>query len=104
MPFLSYFFPDIIKIANYRTVYVIFVISQMLSYRFSPKRSLVMCDQRMYVIMNTRTVTSALVSISQIMWLIYTSDYTGYLFLRILFQAVDGVAVEIYANRKYKRG
>ncbi len=101
MPFLPHFFPDIIKIAGYRTVYLLFIISQMISYRFSPKRSLVMCDQRMYVIMNTRTITSVLVSIFQIIWLLYTSNYLGYLFFRILFQAIDGIAVEIYANKKY---
>ena len=63
--------------------------------------SLVLRDQRMYIIMNTRTVTSVLVSICQIIWLVCTSNYLGYLFLRILFQTFDGIVVEIYANKKY---
>ena len=101
MPFLPRLFPDIVKIENYRIVFALFVVSQAISFRFAPKRSLVISDQRMYVIMNTRTVISVFVTVSQIIWLVYTADYIGYLFLRIFFQFVDGVCVEIYANKNY---
>lgn len=101
MPFLPKIFPDVVKIENYRGVYGLFIINQLLSYRFAPGRSLVISDQRMYVVMNTRSVTSVLVTVSQIAWLTYTENYLGYLFLRIMFQLVDGIAVELYADKKY---
>lgn len=102
MPFLPYAFPDIVKISNYRAVYLLFVIHQMLTFCFAPKRSLVMSDQRMYVIMTSRTITVLLVSAAQILCLLYTGNYLLYIFLRIFFLAVDGAAVEAYANKKYK--
>lgn len=102
MPFLHIVFPDIVKISNYREVYFLFIIHQMLSFCFAPKRSLVMSDQRMYVIMGTRTVTTVLVSIFQILCLLHTQNYLLYMFLRIFFLAVDGTLIEMYANKKYK--
>ena len=101
LPCLHRLFPDVAKIENYRAVYLLFVASQMMSYHFAPKRSLVVSDQRMYVIMNVRTVCSFFVTASQILWLLSTHNYFGYLFLRILFQLIDGIAVEIYANKEY---
>lgn len=101
MPFLPKLFPDVVRIENYRAVYGLFIISQLLSYRFAPGRSLVISDQRMYVVMNARSFTSVLVTLSQIAWLTYTDNYLGYLFLRILFQMIDGIAVELYADKKY---
>ena len=102
MPFLPKLFPDIVKIENYRIVFSLFIVSQSMSFHFAPKRSLVVSDQRMYVVMNTRSITSVLVTVSQITWLIFTKNYLGYLFLRILFQLVDSIIVEIYANKKYE--
>lgn len=101
LPFLHMLFPDVVKIENYRGVYLLFVASQMMSYYFAPKRSLVVSDQRVYVIMNVRTVCSFIVTASQILWLLSTHNYFGYLFLRILFQLIDGISVELYADKKY---
>ena len=101
LPFLHRLFPDVVKIENYRAVYLLFVASQMMSYYFAPKRALVVSDQRIYVIMNVRTVCSFLVTASQILWLLSTHNYFGYLFLRILFQFIDGIVVEMYADKKY---
>ena len=101
MPYLAFFFPDIIKISNYKEVYLLFVIHQMLSFYFAPKRALVMCDQRMYIVMLIRTISCVCVTISQIICLLYTGSYLGFIFLRILFLALDGITIEIYADKKY---
>lgn len=101
MPYLSHFFPDIIKISNYRGIYLLFVLHQMLSFYFAPKRSLVMCDQRMYIVMLSRTLCSIGVTVTQIICLIFTGSYFGFIFLRILFLAIDGLFVEFYAIKKY---
>ena len=101
MPFLSGIFPDIVNISNYRAVYLLFVFHQTLSYIYAPKRSLVMCDQRMYVVSFVRTVTVVLVSIAQILCLVYTGNYLLYVFLRILFLTLDSIVIEKYADKKY---
>lgn len=101
MPFLSVMFPDIVNISNYKAVYLLFVLHQTLSYVYAPKRALVMCDQRMYVISLVRTFTVVAVSISQILCLVYTGNYLLYVFLRILFLTLDSIATEKYADKKY---
>ncbi len=101
MPYLSRIFPDIVKISGYRLIYLLFVAHQMLSFYFSPKRSLVMCDQRMYIIMLARTLSCVGVTVAQIICLETTGSYAGFIFLRILFLSLDGFAVEIYAKKKY---
>lgn len=101
MPYLDCFFPDITKISKYRSVYILFIIHQILSFRFAPKRALIMCDQRMYIIMLIRTISCVCITFTQIICLIYTRSYLGFIFLRILFLAADGFATEIYANKKY---
>ena len=75
MPFLPQMFPDIVKIEGFRAVYVLFVIHQTLGYLFAPKRSLVLCDQRMYVVMLSGTVCSVLMTASQILFLFYVQDF-----------------------------
>ena len=101
MPFLPYVFPDIRKIEGYRAIYLLFVVHQMLSYYFAPKRSLVMCDQRMYAVMAIRTVTSVLLTAVQIFFLYSTQNYLIYIFFRIFFLSADGLVVNMYANRSF---
>ncbi len=101
MPFLPTVFSDIEKIERYRAVYLLFAVHQVLSYYFAPKRALVMCDQRMYAIMAFHTISSVLVTAAQVVFLYLTHSYLIYIFLRIFFLALDGFAVNAYADRVY---
>ncbi len=101
MPFLPTLFGDIEKIENYRAVYLLFVVHQTLSYYFAPKNTLVKADQRMYAIMHVHTVSAIFTTVFQIAFLYLTHDYPIYIFLRILFLAFDGFAVNLYADRRY---
>lgn len=101
LPFLPQFFPDIVKIREYRAVFLLFAIHELLSYYFAPKRALVLADQRMYAVMAVRSATTVLASIAQIVLLYLTHSYLIYIFLRILFLSVDGLAVNAYADRVY---
>ncbi|MGI6196645.1 MAG: lipopolysaccharide biosynthesis protein [Eubacteriales bacterium] len=101
MPFLPLFFSDIETIERYRAVYLLFAVHQVLSYYFAPKRALVMCDQRMYAIMAFHTVSSVLMTVAQVVFLYLTNSYLIYIFLRIFFLALDGFAVNAYADRVY---
>lgn len=101
MPFLPVFFSDIGKIDSYRTIYLLFVAHQLLSFYFAPKRALVMCNQRMYAVMSIRTVTSLVMSAAQVFFLLKTGNYAVYIFLRIFFLTLDGFAVNLYADKRY---
>lgn len=101
MPFLPAVFPDIAKIENYRIIYLLFVFHQTVSYIFAPKRSLVACDQKMYILSACRTAAAVVISAAQIFWLIKFGSYTGYIFIRIAVLAADGIIIERYAVKKY---
>ena len=101
LPLLPHLFKDITKIDNYRLIYLLFVVHQILSYHFAPKRALVMCDQRMYAIMAIRTVGTVVLSALQIFTLLRTGNYLVYILLRIFISALDGIAVSRYAGRTY---
>ncbi len=101
LPLLPQFFPDIVKIPEYRAVFALFAFHELLSYYFAPKRALVLADQRMYAVMAVRNVTTVLAGIAQIVLLHLTHSYLVYIFLRILFLSIDGFAVNAYADRVY---
>ena len=100
-PFLKVFVKELPDIPHIYTIYILYVVHHALSYYFTPKRTLVICDQRMYVLSIFRTVFYILVTFAQIAALVVTGDYVVYLLVRMLFLLLESIAVECYAKKLY---
>ncbi len=102
MPFLDVLIKGQTKVQGLYCIYVLFMLHNTVSFLLTPKRMLVVCDQRMYVSANIRSLFSVVIFFSQIAVLKLTENYMLYLSVRIILLAAESVAVNVYADRRYK--
>ena len=67
----------------------------------SPKRNLVVCDQKLYVVTVANTVMSVVALALQSAVLILSKSYIAYLVTRILLLTVRDIWINRYADKKY---
>lgn len=83
-------------------IYVLFSLHSVVSYLLAPKRTLIICDQRLYVVTVIRTVSSIVIFALQIAILKACKDYILYISARIVLLTVEGILINNYADKKYK--
>ena len=83
------------------SAYLLFVLHGTVSYLLLPKKTLVICDQRMYVVTAAKSVFSIVSLILQCVILAATKNYLVYLVMRIFVLTLEDVYVNIYADRRY---
>jgi len=81
--------------------YMLFALHTSLSYILSPKKTLVVADQRMYVVSAVNTVTGIVSLILQSLVLVKTGNYIAYLLTRIVILTVRDALINYYADKKY---
>lgn len=100
-PFLSLFIKDIPNINNINLIYILFVINTAISYFFSYKRNLIIADQNRYIATIYRYGMYVLLNIVQIIYLIITKNYIGFLIIQILATLMENILVSKKANQMY---
>ena len=101
VPFLSATSAGNIPENELYVAYFLFAIHTSLSYVFSPKKCLVICDQRMYVVTAVNGVVSLLSLVLQSLVLVFTGSYIGYLVTRIGILTLRDIWINGYADKKY---
>ncbi len=101
MPFLPLLTKGQTEISGLYSIYVLFMLHNTLNFLLTPKRTLVICDQRMYAVSNFRTLFSVIMCICQVVLLETTNNYIVYLSSRIFLLTLEGVCINIYADRRY---
>ena len=81
--------------------YILFTLHTAISYMLSPKRNLVVCDQKLYVVTVANTVMSVVALALQSAVLILSKSYIAYLVTRILLLTVRDIWINRYADKKY---
>ncbi len=81
--------------------YFMFTLHSFVSYLLMPKRTLVVCDQRMYVTAAFKSGFSVAALVLQCVVLMLFHNYLFYLAVRIVVLALEDIAVNIYADKKY---
>lgn len=81
--------------------YMLFVLHSSISYLLLPKCTLVVCDQRMYVVTFVRSVFSVVALVLQSVMLVLTGNYILYLVCRILVLTVEDLVINRYADKNY---
>ncbi len=103
-PFLPVLFKnnDLKLSQTYLTVvFFLFIADVVVSYLFAYKRSIIIADQRNYIINIVTTVTATLMNIVQVVILIKTHSYALFLVTRIAFKLIDNLSIAYIANKKY---
>ncbi|MBZ9687778.1 oligosaccharide flippase family protein [Clostridium estertheticum] len=101
VPFLNIIIKDKPNIPNLNLIYIMFLANSVSSYFFSYKCSIIIADQKQYIVTLTQYAYSLVQNIVQISLLIITKNYFLYLSLQIIFTLLSNVAISRKANKMY---
>ena len=90
--------PDILHI---KIIFLLFVINAALSYFFSYKRSLIIADQKQYIVTVIHYIFFICLNILQVLVLYVTKDYFLFLSLQIISTLIENIVISIRADRMY---
>ena len=101
----SAFLPRLIKsgldLREILAAYYLFCLHSFVSYILIPKRTLVICDQRLYIVTAVRSVFGIAALCTECFVLVTFKSYLFYLAVRITFLAIEDLIVNRYADKKY---
>ena len=100
-PFLSFFIKEIPDIPHLSLIYILFVIHSASSYFFVYKKFLIDSDQKSYITSRIIFMFSTILSVVQILILIFTKNYILFLLASILFVVMQNIYISHKANKMY---
>lgn len=101
IPFYRIFMDEVPDIPNLTLIYVLFAGNAVISYFFSYKRSLIICDEKRYIATAYRYAFYFVLNIVQIILLVTTHNYILFLSAQIVFTFAENVCVSEKADRMY---
>lgn len=101
IPLLKIIVGEVEVAINIYLVYILFLLSTVVSYLMAYKRSLIYAYQRNYIVNIIHIGYLFLLNTSQLVILFYTKNYYIYLALKIIFQLLENIIITITANKYY---
>lgn len=100
-PFLHIFIKEMPEIPYIHLYYVMFVVDSGMSYFYTYKRSLIICNQENYISSTTTMLSNICVRIVQLIFLIATHNYFLFLLTQIIFTRLENIVISKIADKKY---
>lgn len=100
-PFYKYLIDEVPNIPNLDLIYILFVVNTAVSYFYSYKRSLIICDQKRYIATIYRYSFYFVLNAAQIIALMLTKNYILFLILQISSTWIENLFVSMKANKMY---
>lgn len=100
-PFLQLFIKDMPDIPLLRVYYLLYVLNSGISYFYTYKRSLIICNQEEYISTVTTMAASIGTRLIQILVLLLTQNYLLFLLVQLLFTRAENVVIARIADQKY---
>lgn len=101
-PFLQYLIQDMPKDVPYiHFYYLLYVMNSGVSYFYTYKRSLIICNQKEYISTTTTTISKIILTLLQTLILVVLHSYAMYLFATIIVTIGENLVISIIANRLY---
>lgn len=99
LPFLNY----IVKtdIPNIELIYLLYVSNSVITYFYAYKRSIIMADQKNYIITFYRYSFIFVLNVVQIIILILTGNFILFLLIQIIFSFLENITISFRANKLY---
>jgi len=101
VPFLKYIVGNLENEINLYLVYTIFLLSSISTYFLSYKRSLIIANQKNYIISVIHMIYLILVNVFQLLFVWITKNYYLYLLIKLVFIILENVIITIIANKMY---
>lgn len=100
-PFLPYFIEDMPALKFITVYYLLYVLNSGVSYFYTYKRTLIICDQNAYISTTTQTIASVLTKLVQVIVLLLTHNYLFYLLVQIFFTIAENIFISKIADKRY---
>lgn len=100
-PFLQVFVKDMPDLPHIKLIYMLYVINSAASYFFTYKRTLIIADQREYIVSRYSGLCSVAMNISQLIVLYITKNFIAYLLTMIFYTVLENLLLSIRANKLY---
>ena len=100
-PFYRCLINEIPNIPNLDLIYILFVVNTGVSYFYSYKRSLIICDQKKYITTLYKYGFYFLYNLAQIIVLLTTKNYILYLICQVISTIVENIAISKKADKMY---
>ena len=101
-PFLSCFIKEPqAHIGGMYLYFLLYLANSGISYFYASKRSLIICDQKEYIVSIVNSLSHIAVKLLQIVSLILFQSYAVYLILLIAASLLENIVITILANRMY---
>lgn len=89
------------NIDHMKFYFILYVLDTGISYFLSYKRSIIICDQKQYIVNRVSMIRIILTNLLQITMLIITKNYTMYLIVKIISTFIENVLITSIANKRY---
>lgn len=100
-PFIEFFINDSPDIPYLKLIYSLFVINSAASYLGSYKATLIIADQKKYIVENNNFLFKIVTALLQLVALVAFQDYVLYLVAAIAGTIGNNISITIIANKKY---
>jgi len=100
-PFIEHIVKEVPEVQNFKLIYILFVLNSALSYFFVYKKSLIVSDQKSYIVTKINFIFSTILSMIQILILIFTRNYFLYLISNILNTIMQNVYISYKCSKMY---
>lgn len=101
LPFYTVFMDEVPDIPHLNTIYLLFVANTVVSYFYSYKRSLIICDQKKYIETAVHYGAYFLLNVVQIIFLALTKNYVVFLMLQVLSTWLENFILARKADKLY---
>lgn len=101
MPFLDFIIRDATTVENINLIYILFLLNSVVSYFYTYKRSLIIANQKEYIVSLYSRLFFILMTIVQILVLFATENFILYLVIRVLFTFTENLWLSKKADKMY---
>lgn len=101
IPILPKLVKDVTVPINLNLIYILFLLSSIIDFFIADKRSLIIAYQKLYIINALHTVYYIFLYIGQIIILVLLKNYYLFLFIKIIAQLLEMMAIRAVAIRNY---
>lgn len=100
-PFLDSFIKDGQSVPQVHYFYLVFLLNTVVSYLWTYKRSLLIADQKQYVVNIYQAVVQVLVAVLQIIFLLIFADYWCFIILMLIGTVLENFSIARKADKEY---
>lgn len=101
IPFLNFIIKDSPNVPNLKVIYILYLSNTVISYFFTYKRSIIIANQKEYIVTLYHYIFNFIQVLVQILILMISHNFILYLLLQILFTFITNISISIKADKLY---